>query len=83
MAEIKLTKMSKEVFDYVKGNGGKVSIDELANATGRNSRSVGANVTDLKKKGLADRVKEKGADDKDVTYVQLTDEGMAFVPAAE
>lgn len=83
MAEIKLTKMSKEVFNYVKGNGGKVSIDELANATGRNSRSVGANVTDLKKKGLAERVKEKGADDKDVTYVQLTDEGMAFVPAAE
>lgn len=83
MAEIKLTAMSKEVFDYVKGNGGKVSIDELANATGRNSRSVGANVTDLKKKGLAERVKEKGADDKDVTYVQLTDEGMAFVPAAE
>lgn len=83
MAEIKLTAMSKEVFDYVKSNGGKVSIDELANATGRNSRSVGANVTDLKKKGLAERVKEKGADDKDVTYVQLTDEGMAFVPAAE
>lgn len=83
MAEIKLTAMSKEVFDYVKGNGGKVSIDELANATGRNSRSVGANVTDLKKKGLAERVKEKGADDKEVTYVQLTDEGMAFVPAAE
>ena len=83
MAEIKLTAMSKEVFDYVKGNGGKVSIDELANATGRNSRSVGANVTDLKKKGLAERVKEKGADDKDVTYVQLTDEGMAFIPAAE
>lgn len=83
MAEIKLTAMSKEVFDYVKGNGGKVSIDELANATGRNSRSVGANVTDLKKKGLAERVKEKGADDKEVTYVQLTDEGMAFVPVAE
>ena len=83
MAEIKLTKMSKEVFDYVKGNGGKVSIDELTNATGRNSRSVGANVTDLKKKGLADRVKEKGADDKEVTYVQLTDEGMAFVPAED
>lgn len=83
MAEIKLTKMSKEVFNYVKGNGGKVSIDELTNATGRNSRSVGANVTDLKKKGLADRVKEKGADDKEVTYVQLTDEGMAFVPAED
>lgn len=83
MAEIKLTKMSKEVFDYVKGNGGKVSIDELANATGRNSRSVGANVTDLKKKGLADRVKEKGADNKEVTYVQLTDEGMAFIPAED
>jgi predicted transcriptional regulator len=75
--------MSNEVFEYVKNNGGKVSIEELANATGRKVRSVGANVTDLTKKGLAVRVKEKGEDDKEITYVQLTDEGYAFVPSED
>lgn len=79
MENIKLTEKSKEVFDYVKANG-KVSIDELSTATGRNARSVGANVTDLAKKGLAERVKEEveGAD-KPVTYVILTADGEAFV----
>ena len=32
---MKLTEMSSEVFNYVKENGGRVSIDELASATGR------------------------------------------------
>ena len=32
---MKLTAMSNEVFEYVKNNGGKVSIEELTNATGR------------------------------------------------
>ena len=49
---MKLTAKSSEVFDYVKSNGGHVSIDEICNAIGRASRSVGANVTDLQKKGL-------------------------------
>lgn len=80
---MKLTAMSNEVFEYVKNNGGKVSIEELANATGRKTRSVGANVTDLTKKGLATRVKEKDSEDKDITYVQLTDEGMNFVPSED
>ena len=80
---IKLTTMSNEVFEYVKNNGGKVSIEELVNATGRNSRSVGANVTDLKKKELVVRVKEKGDEDKDITYVQLTEKGINFVPSED
>ena len=80
---IKLTAMSNEVFEYVKNNGGKVSIEELVNATGRNSRSVGANVTDLKKKELVVRVKEKGDEDKDITYVQLTEKGINFVPSED
>ena len=50
---MKLTEKSNEVFEYVKNNGGKVSIPELADALGRSERSVGANVTDLTKKGLA------------------------------
>ena len=75
---MKLTAMSREVFDYVKQNG-KVSIAELASVTGRTERSVGANVTDLKKKALAERVKETvEGEEKPVTYVVLTEEGMAF-----
>ena len=52
---MKLTEKSSEVLNYVKDNGGKVSIPELVEALGRNARSVGANVTDLTKKELAVR----------------------------
>ena len=81
---MKLTEKSSEVFEYVKANGGKVSIPELAQALDRTERSVGANVTDLTKKGLAERekVEVEGAD-KPVTYVVLTDEGVNFVPTEE
>lgn len=81
---MKLTEMSNEVFNYVKENGGRVSIEELANAVGRSARSVGANVTDLSKKGLVvrDKVTVEGAE-KPVTYVQITDEGKTFVPTEE
>lgn len=81
---MKLTALSNEVFEYVKGNGGRVSIAELANATGRTEKSVGANVTDLTKKGLAvrDKVTIEGAE-KPITYVVLTDEGMNFVSTEE
>ena len=81
---MKLTEMSNEVFNYVKENGGRVSIEELANAVGRSARSVGANVTDLTKKGLVvrDKVTVEG-EEKPVTYVQITDEGKTFVPTEE
>ena len=79
---MKLTETSTQVLDYVKANGGKVSIPELAEALDRGPRSVGANVTDLTKKGLAVREKvEVEGSDKPVTYVVLTDEGANFVPS--
>lgn len=80
----KLTEMSSAVFNYVKENGGRVSIDELASALDRSTRSVGANVTDLTKKGLVvrEKVTVEGAE-KPVTYVQITDEGKDFVPTEE
>lgn len=82
---MKLTEKSMEVFTYVKENGGRVSIPELANALGRTERSIGANVTDLKKKGLAERDKitaeTETEGEKDITYVVLTDEGKSFVPS--
>lgn len=81
---MKLTEMSSAVFNYVKENGGRVSIDELASALDRSPRSVGANVTDLTKKGLVvrEKVTVEGAE-KPVTYVQITDEGKDFVPTEE
>lgn len=84
MADFKLTEKSAEVFNYVKDNGGRVSIDELVNATSRTSRSINANVNDLVKKGLCarDKVKGEGEDAKDVTYVVLTEDGQTYVPAA-
>ena len=86
MENIKLTEKSLEVFNYVKDNGGRVSVDELAAGLNRTARSVNANVTDLcsEKKGLC--VREKVAsegEEKAITYVVLTEAGKAFVPAAE
>ena len=42
-------------------------------------------VTDLAKKELAirDKVKGEGEDAKDITYVVLTDAGLAFVPSED
>lgn len=81
---MKLTQMSASVFNYVKDNGGKVSIDELVDALGRSSRSIGANVTDLTKKGFVVREKvEVEGLDKPVTYVVLTEDGKNFVPTED
>lgn len=79
---MKLTEKSQIVFEYLKNNGGKVSIEELANATGRSARSIGANVLDLTKKDLVVREKEEveGAE-KPVAYAILTDAGKTFVPS--
>lgn len=79
---MQLTAKSNEVFEYLKNNGGKVSIEELANATGRSARSISANVLDLTKKGLVVREKEEveGAE-KPVAYAILTDAGKTFVPS--
>ena len=82
---MKLTEKSMEVFNYVKENGGRVSVEELANGLGRTARSVNANVTDLAKKELVirDKVKGEGEDAKDITFVVLTDAGLAFVPSED
>jgi DNA-binding MarR family transcriptional regulator len=84
---MKLTEKSMEVLNYVRDNGGRVSVEELAAGLGRTTRSVNANVTDLcsEKKGLAvrEKVTPEGEDAKPITYVVLTEAGQAFVPAAE
>lgn len=84
---MKLTEKSMEIFNLVKDAGGRVSVDELVEKSGRTPRSVNANITDLcsEKKGLAVREKIAGEGEgaKDITYVVLTDAGMAFVPSDE
>ena len=84
---MKLTEKSMEVYNYIKENGGRVSIEELAAGLNRTTRSVNANVTDLcsEKKGLCvrEKVAGEGEDAKPITYVVLTEAGQAFVPAAE
>ena len=85
---MKLTEKTTEIYSYVKENGGRVSMEELVAVTGRTSRSIGANVLDLQKKGLAVREKVAGEPSEDgkattITYVVLTDEGKDFVPTEE
>ena len=84
---MKLTEKSFEVLNYVRENGGRVSIEELAAGLGRTPRSVNANVTDLcsEKKGLAirEKVASEGEDAKPITYVVLTEAGKEFVPTED
>lgn len=84
---MKLTEKSMEVLNYVKENGGRVSVEELAAGLGRTTKSVNANVTDLcsEKKGLAvrEKVAGEGEDAKAITYVILTDAGLNFVPSED
>ena len=79
---MKLTEKSMEVFNAIKDNDGKLSIADIAACTGRTEKSVGANVTDLQKKGLVirEKVEVEGAE-KPVVYAVLTEDGKTFVPS--
>lgn len=81
---MKLTEKSSEVFEIAKNNGNRVELEKICEATGRNARSIGANVNDLCKKGLVvrEKVEVEGAE-KPVTYVVVTEEGINFVPSED
>lgn len=82
MKDGKMTANELAVFEFLKANGGRATIDEVAEALGKTTRQISPNVNAFAKEGLAfrDKVEVEGAD-KPVTYVQLTDEGMAFTQA--
>lgn len=84
MKDGKMTEKEVAVFNYVKSNGGRVSIDEIADALERTPRSIGPNINAFVSNDLAvrEKVEVEGAE-KPITYVVLTEAGMNFTPATE
>lgn len=79
---MKLTEKSTQVLDYVKANGGHVSIAELCTAFDRAPRSMNATVTDLTKKEFAVREKIE-TEDGEIVYVNITELGKEYVPTED
>ena len=79
-----LKEKTQECFDFIKAHGGRVSTAELADGLGIALNSVTGRVNSLVKNELAyrEKVEVEGAE-KPITYVQLTDAGMNFVPSAD
>lgn len=77
-----LKEKTLEAFNAIKDNGGRISTDELAEVLSVAKNSVTGRVNSLVKNELA--VREKVEDgDKTITFVQLTDAGMAYDPSAD
>lgn len=78
---ITLKEKTLEAFEFIKAHGGRVTTAELAEGLGIAVNSVTGRVNSLVKNELAyrDKVEVEG-EDKPITYVQLTEEGMAFEP---
>lgn len=77
-----LKEKTQAVLDYVKANGGKVTVAELATALGRTVRSITPSVTLLASKGFVTKEVVVEGENK-TTYVNITEDGNAYVPSAE
>lgn len=85
MKDGKMTAKEIEIFNYVKENGGRVSVTEICDAIGRDARSISPNVNALVKEEngallAREKVEVEGAE-KPVTYIVLTEAGKHFVQA--
>lgn len=84
-----LKENSQSIIDYLKENGGKASVTELATALDRSEKSINGTITSLgckgpHAKGFVDYEKvEVEGEDKPVKYVFLTDAGKNFVPTPD
>lgn len=79
-----LKEKTQECFDYIKAHGGRVSTAELAEGLGVSGRSITGRVNSLVNNSLAYReAVEVEGEEKPVMYVQLTEEGMNFVPSED
>lgn len=84
-----LKENSQAVVDYLKENGGRASVAELANALDKTEKSINGTITSLgckgpHAKGLVDyeKVTVEGQE-KPVKYVFLTEAGKNFVPSED
>ncbi len=81
---IVVTENEMSIVKYLKENGGRVAITELAEATGRDARAVSGTVTALgggkyyKDFALVTREKVAAEDGSTITYVVLTETGKGF-----
>ena len=84
---MKLTERQNAVFNYLKENGGRVSMDELCSALNSDAKHLNPVVTTLgvkgeRAKGLVDyeKIPVEGQE-KPVKYIFLTEAGKTFVPS--
>ena len=80
-----LKENSRKVFDYVKSMQGQdITAQDIADATGLTTKQVNGSVTSaFQRKGLMVRTPAKVETEdgvKEVKFISLTDEGMAFDP---
>lgn len=86
---MKLTEKQTLVFNYLKENGGRVSMEELCGALNTDAKHLNPVVTTLgvkgeRAKGLVDyeKITVEGVE-KPVKYIFLTEAGKTFVPSDE
>ncbi len=72
-----MTENSAKVLNYLKGVDGNVTSADVADALGMEKRAVDGCFTSLVKKGLGVRVEAEGLGTKDVSFLTITDEGVA------
>lgn len=82
---MKLTEKTFEALEYLQNHGGRVTTEEMKTALGcEKIASITGRVNSLVKNGLAYREKVAvEGEDKPLTYVQLTDEGINFVQSED
>lgn len=79
---MKIPEKSKEVFMYLKENGGEASAPELAEALDRAPRSISTSLTYLAGKDLLVREKREEGEEV-VLYATLTEFGQTVEPTDE
>ena len=72
-----MTENSAKVLNYLKGVDGNVTSADVADALGMEKRAVDGCFTSLVKKGLGARVEAEGLGTKDVSFLTITDDGVA------
>ena len=82
---MKLSEKTFEAIEYLQKNGGRATTEEMRVALDcEKIASITGRVNSLVKNGLAYREKVAvDGEDKPLTYVQLTDEGMNFVQSED